>query len=69
MIVQIEDDVEQISDARGLKGFTRLSDRAVVFAAYRDGESELCMPDEQLTDTDSDTTYDDRTGVPMHGNR
>lgn len=55
--MQVEDYVGQISDAQGIEGSTVLPDGAIVFAAYSDGEYELCTPDEQLTDTDGDLTY------------
>ncbi|QSG09564.1 S9 family peptidase [Halapricum desulfuricans] len=58
--MQIEEYVEQISDAHGIQGSTVLPDGTIVFTAYRDGEYELCTLDEQLTETDGDITYPER---------
>jgi len=57
MTIQAEEYVEQIAETHGIAGSTLLPDDTVVFAAYRDGEYELCTSDERLTETDGDVTY------------
>lgn len=57
MSIDVEDYVAQISEAHGIQGATRRPNGTVVFAAYRDGEYELCTPDNRLTETDGDITY------------
>ncbi len=48
--------VERLAEAHGVSGYTSFPDGTVVYAAYRDGEYELCTQDGQLTDTKGDVT-------------